>query len=280
MMTEAHAAPSSRRRPAATDPEAAADAAQASLAAAWAAGNLMVETYTAQVLQTRLSGGSPSCRPGWGACSTAIPSRPLGAGVAVGVQHGAGQHDLADSGPDRGPVRLGTARRPGRLVPPAQGPAPGRPAARFPRRCAARLDLALGGRLRHRARPGRRLRPPGGDPIPGQGPALAPGPPPRLQRVSRSVRGRTDPDRRAGHPGGATGRSGGAVHHRGRAPLGRVDGLDLVPARPAPPGRLPRPRRPRPRRRRPRGRPGLLAAREATSATCSTSRGCWTCTPS
>ena len=36
-------------------PEEADDAAQASLAAAWTAGNLLVEAYTAQVLQTRLS---------------------------------------------------------------------------------------------------------------------------------------------------------------------------------------------------------------------------------
>ena len=80
-------------------------------------------------------------------------------------------------------------------------------------------------------------------------------------------------------PGRPPDRPAGAVHRRGRTPLGRVDGEQPVPARPAPPGRLSGPRRPRPGGDRAGGRPRLLDAPAATSATSSTSRSCSTSTP-
>ena len=271
MLAEAHRA-FVKAATAGDDPEEAYAAAQASLAAAWTAGNLMVEAYTAQVLQTRLA-GTPKLPTSLGCMLDGDPKlAPWARRLAGGVQRGAGLLPLDAPGPGRRGSTAGS-----RSTPSSPGAA-GTSSRSRPARCStsarrpARLDLALGGRLRHDPRPGRRPRPPGRHPLPGQGPRLAPGPPPGLRRLPRPLRGGADPDRRPRHPGRPPGRPRGPVHHRRRAPLGRVDGLQPVPARPAPPGRLPRPRRPRPRRRSSSRSPRATRPPAATSATSSTSR--------
>jgi hypothetical protein len=57
LLTEAHRA-FIRAATASDDPAVSYSAAQASLAMVWQAGNMLIETYTSQVLQTRLAGGA------------------------------------------------------------------------------------------------------------------------------------------------------------------------------------------------------------------------------
>ena len=67
------------------------------------------------------------------------------------------------------------------------------------------------------------------------------------------------------HPGGATDRPRGSVDNRRRSPLGRVDGVEPLPARAAPSLRLLAAGRHRALGRRYRNRAGLLAAGQSSS---------------
>ncbi len=218
----------------------------------------------------------PSSPSGWRATPRPLP---WAAKIVAVVQRRPAPLHVEVAGADRREAPLGRPRRPARLGDPQEARGPGRPADRPPARRPARLDLALVGRLRRDPRHGRRHRPPGRRPVPGQDPALAPDQPAGLDRHPGDVRGRPDPPDRPAAPGRPPGRPRGAVPGRARPPLGRVDGLEHLPARPAPPGRLPGPGRARAWPASPWRSPPATRRRGATSATCSTSPGCSTSTP-
>ena len=85
------------------------------------------------------------------------------------------------------------------------------------------------------------------------------------------ITARADPGRPAGRPVGP-------AQHRHRPALGRMDELQPLPARPASPLRLSAPVGPGDLQRRRSRSPRATPAREATSATSSSSPGCWTST--
>ena len=125
----------------------------------------------------------------------------------------------------------------------------------------ARLDLALVGRLRldrgHGGRRGPRRRWPATG---ARSPLWHLNQPAGLDRHPGDVGGGPDPPDRPLAPGGPPGRPRGAIPGRARPPLGRVDGLEHLPARPAPPGRLPGQGRAGDGRPGPGDRPGLLSS--------------------
>ena len=174
----------------ADQPEAAWRRPRASLDGLGTAGDLLIEAYTAQVLQSRLAADLAGSRPTWAASWTAIPRRcPAALDWPRTFNAVPGRRLVEADRPLGGAVPLGPARRPAGLVPPQPAGDRGRPADRVPPRRPARLALALGGRLRDDQRPGRRLRPAGRHALPGQDPALARGAPARpAARSSASPR--------------------------------------------------------------------------------------------
>ena len=98
------------------------------------------------------------------------------------------------------------------------------------------------------------------------------------RRDSRLDRGRADSHHRAGRSGRASDRPFSSIDDRHRPSVGRVDGHEPLPTRPAAPLRLSAPGRPGALGRGDRDRARLFRAREATCATCSSSRSCSTCT--
>ena len=138
--------------------------------------------------------GDPKAAP-WRRKLAARPSTPAGS-AAPG-------RSLA---PDRGEAPLGRRSTPSSPGAASRADRPGRPADRVPPRRPARLALALGGRLRRRSWPGRRLRPPGGRPLPRQGRRPGTWSTGRPARHPRALRGGADPDRPPGSPGRPPGR--------------------------------------------------------------------------
>ncbi len=243
------------------DPEGSFAAAQASLAAIWEAGNLLMDTYTGQVLQTRLNtaklptalgcalDGDPKAAPWAASYNAAFNAVRVGSPWKV-LAPAEGQYRWDDFD-----AQLAWARRHKLQV--KAGPLlEFRPAALpdwiwlwegdFDSILGLVVDLVRQAVQRYRGKvPVWNLvhRPASTD----------------FLGLSEEEQIRIAAPRGAGRPPGRPRR---AVHHRVRAPVGRMDGLQPVPARPAPPGRLPGPRRPRPGRHRAGDRAGVLGPRQ------------------
>ena len=219
---------SSRRPPRRDDPAASLAAAQASLAAASEAGQ----------------------PPGRGLHRPGAPD-PAGAPAKLPTQLGRRPRGRPQAGPlgrrarrrrstrpsvrctwktlapTEGQVPLGDARRPARL---------GRPGSKLAVQAGPLVDFRPGalpdwiwlweGDFDDDPRPGRRPRPPGRHPLPGQGPALAPGPPAGLHRLPRPLRGGADPARRPALQVARQADPAAQFTVGRRPPLGRVDGLE------------------------------------------------------
>ena len=165
-------------------PDLSHAAAQASLAAACKAGNLLVEAYTRQVLHNRLS-ATPKLPTFLGGVLAGDPKVSAWANEA-GPFFNAAQLPCSWKAiaPTEGKYRwdqldaqLAWCRK-HRLAIQAG------PVLEFTRRRPARLVLALGRGLRLHPRVRRGLRPPGHDALPGQGPGLAPRPSRRRRATS------------------------------------------------------------------------------------------------
>ena len=171
------------------DPAACLEASQESLEASSNAGDILTDSYMAQVLHNRTAStgklttqfgcvlnGDPEKTPG----SAQWPSAMNAAQISVSWRR---PRSLG------GEVPLGTDRRPVGLVPPPPPERRGRAADRVPQRRASRLDLALGRRPRRRRRLRHRPGPPGRRAVSRQGPVLAGGASPRRPRNPRARRG-------------------------------------------------------------------------------------------
>ena len=206
-------------------PSVSFTAAQASLSAAWAAGNLLVEAYTGQVLQTRLAGAVKLPTQLVLAVEGDPKTSPLAARVGPGVQRRPGRCRAGRRSPPRrgnsagtsstrsspGPRSTTSPSTPVRSWSSAPAPCPtgsgsgrgtSRPSSAWSSTSSARPCSVTRGRCRS-----------------GTWSTARRGP------TSWALRGRADPDRRPGHPGRPPDRPPGAVHRRRRAPLGRVDGV-------------------------------------------------------